>query len=663
MNALRRTFDRLERATARLWKIIVYQVLIAVAVFAAWRVLQSPSTMGFFVFELGVALATGFFLRLRVDVREGPSSPRGVRAPASKPEDSASKVTEKGGTRDIDAKLGSGVLLSDPRSRGRRVFLVLSCFYFVVLGLAFLDLSRSLYAASLQFYVLVAIGAGVLAANVYLSGETRVAPLLTQIVILAALLKYHFQFLNPTAYTSDSFLFYNGLLAMAATGRVPVSLGHYYFFPGFATFAYAGSTIAGVPLELFSAFASLSQIVMIPLVYLLGRYLTNRRMGLFASLFVVFAIYTFLFTQTGPAYYGIAFVFLAIYAAMRTASEGGREWFVIFWFAAITALFSHPVNALILALILALRALTARTARGTARQGTPSVAPALSYAVAYGAYLVFAAYTAFDLFVRSFLVVDYAPPLATVPVPALERSQLFVYQSALAPLGLAIPVFFAAFAILARGGISKSEHRFLVVLGAVFLLIPGTEFLGENFKLQSSRMLVYLAVPLVLLAAFGLMSFFRPRAISRPAAAGVLVLFFVLGFVASSSYLAQDDSRAVYTDVPATPAHITLSALAERQYLNLTPRGSTIFLDFASSRYFANSDRSRFPLSGHTTPDLAFFQQDDGSGFVVLDEHYMAYGMPSSGTFYDIGALTARLGDQPSARLYDSGTISIYYVP
>jgi|GEM_PF-3303866 len=654
------------RAMTTFWERLLYQAALLVTAVTAWRVLRSPSTMTFFAFELGAALSAGLFLHLRHDApRLHDEKPMRIRRRPTNGDPHQFAGTDPASRRGAPERKSLEPDGSSPLSpRYGRAFFGLSGVFFVVVAVAVLDLSRSIYTASLQFYALLGIAAGVLALNVYTNRGDRSASLLVQIVILGALLKFYFFYLNPYVYTSDNVLHFNGLRDLATQSYIPASLGHYYFFPGFVTFAYEGVRVTGAPLELFGAFGFISQMAIIPIIYLIGRRIASPKVGLLASMFILFAIYTFEYVHAGPTHYGITFVFLAMYAAIRIESDSGRTWFVVFWLSAMAAMLSHPINALILALVLAVRALRHRTGDlASVPTRASSIGSGLAYVVTYISYLAFVAYTAFDLFVRTFVVVDYAPPLASTPSVTLERSALFVLQSALAPIGIAIPVLLAGYSVPARLGMQKSEHGFLTILGAIFLLIPGFEILGENFKLQSSRMLIYLAIPLVFLAAHGLVIMSRGEAPARRSATLVLALFVALGFVASSSYLAQNDSRVVYTDVPFVPTHLSESAASSRRFMDLIPMGSAVYLDLGTGRYFENSGRARDALVGRNTLDLVFFQEMGGSGFVVLNDEYLAYGTPSTGSFYVIPRILERLQDQSAVQLYDSGTVRILYVP
>src|SRR3990172_8356456 len=63
------------RRSSTAWKVILFQALLLVAAVTMWAVLRSPSTITFFAFEVGVALAGGFFLSLRAGRRRARRRP------------------------------------------------------------------------------------------------------------------------------------------------------------------------------------------------------------------------------------------------------------------------------------------------------------------------------------------------------------------------------------------------------------------------------------------------------------------------------------------------------------------------------------------------------------------------------------------------------------
>jgi len=651
--------------SSKVMQVVLLQVFLALAAVTAWAVLRSPSTTTFFAFEIGVALVGGLFLGLRhPQSKSDPVLTNGVTLELL-PEHPRRNVQDRNAPPNVPARAGFAETDIDeiPWQSGKRMFVATSSLYFIALSMAFLDLSRSLNVASIHFYAYAGFAAGVLALNIYMNGESRPGQLLLQVMLLGALLKFHFLFLNPYVYTSDTYLFYLGLLDLSSTGSLPLSLGHYFFFPASATFAFSTMSIAAVPFELYVGAGFVAQLSMLPVVYLIGRQIASRSVGLFASMFVLLSIYGFLFTYASPTHYGLFSLFLALYAAIRIGNEGSRVWFAVFWVAAIAAMLSHPVNALVLGLVLTVRVLGTRIAGGGVRLRRSSFTPALSYAIAYGSYLAFIAATAFDLFVRTFFVVRDAPPLATIPAATLERTPLFIIQSMLAPFAIILPIFFAAYSLLRRRGMSRTDHSFFVALGAAFLVIPGLEILGENFKLQSSRLLIYFAIPFAFLGAHGLVSLVRGTKRVGRAASLVIGLFVVCGFLAPSSYLTQNGLHALYTDVPFRTIHVTETALANRQFLALTPTGSIIFMDAGSLRYFDNSLRTRDALTGRSVVELSFFQASGGTGFVSLNVDLLPYGVPGAGSLYDSEAIQIQLRSLQASLIYDSGKVQVYYVP
>jgi len=364
-----------------------------------------------------------------------------------------------------------------------------------------------------------------------------------------------------------------------------------------------------------------------------------------------------------PSIFGFVFLLWAIYALVRIHRLGSRVWLAIFWIFALATMFSHPINALILAVILIVR-LISFLYTGSRRSALQAMrVPALSYPITCGAYLTFIAYISFDLFVRAIFAPSEAGVLATTGgTGVLERSTAYFVETAVAPLSIAIIFFFATFGAFSRGGMLQVEHRFLVLLGVVFLAVPGIEVGGGNFATQSTRFLIYMILPLALVGAQGVSSLRRHLRKSPRTTAGIASIFLVLAFVASSSYLTFNDVRDMYPGIPAIPTHVSASALASRAFLNMGNQDYPVFLDFGTFHWFGRTDRTRNPLP-MPTPTLDLLNESDHKALVLLNEEFLAYGSIRIGGFYDLAQVQTLLADSQAWLIYDSGTVRVFVLP
>jgi hypothetical protein len=715
----------------------LFQFGLLATLFTAWRTLQSPSTMNYFLLESAVAATLGFFLYGRsgehdVSAHRAAASSAGTSQDRSTPSELSTTYAQErsisaGGIDRIQSmerdqlrslveegrelvgrpqSLGLDVrfyeealirarsassrgksakairilrqsnsrlhaLLGDPAAEDRTVSITSVRRGFAALGIAFFlfvaygiwVLSRSLYTAPIEFYLAIAGAAGVVAVSAYLCGQFRPMGVLVQIFLLAVLLKFHFFYLNPYVYASDAFYQFGGVLGIATTGYVPGDLGHYTYFPGFSTFSGEGASLLGLPIVLFGAIALVAPLVSVPVSYLIGRRVADSRMGLFAALLTTFSVFGFLTTHYTPALYGFPFLLLAIYSVIQLRAHGEDLWLLVFWLAALAALFSHPINALLLALILLVRFVYFgyRKQPRSARRSTTT--PALAYSIALGTYLAYVALVSFDFFVQTLFAPTYSPPLVTAPTEVLQHTTLYVYQTAMAPVGLAVTTFMVGYGVLSTVGIRREEQRFFVLMTVAFMALPAFEIAAENFKTQSSRFLVYLAIPLAFLGAQGIARMARLIRNPRRAAAFVVVLFVALGFFASTTYLTNNDTRFLFSDVPASTTHITQNALAGRGFLALVKPGTTIYMDGSTLDYFEDSNRAPDALTGQYVLPLNQLLTPESGTYVVLDRHFIAYGDPSKGTFYNMERVEALL-DQAGANLvFDAGTVQVFFLP
>ncbi len=640
---------------------VLFQVAMFGTAFAAFRLLESPSTQTFSIFESALAATTGIFLRGRA--AESDRTPDDIGNPRA-PGVAEGGVPDRGPLRTQPITQTMPWLMNG-RDASTRAYLVLSSVFFVLIAIALWILSEGLYVAPAAFYVFIAGSAGAAALNAYWSGNRRPVGVLVQIMMLAALLKFHFFYLNPYVYTSDGFLHFKGTEVIASSGHVPQTLGHYFFFPAYHVFGFVGVSIGGLPASWHGATTFLAQLTTIAIAYLIGREIANPRVGLFAAILTVFSLFFFLSVTPVPSLFGLPFLFLSIYALVRVQKRGGRGWYAVFWISALGTLFSHPINALVLLLALLLRFVQFYLVRQRTGESRGPMIPFLSYGVVYAAYLSFIAIVSFEDIVRAFVpsADGLAPALATAPGAALQTSGSYLLMSAVAPSGFAFLFFFAAYGMLSSRGISPLERQYIVMLGLAFLLLPALEFVTENYRTQSSRFLLYITIPLVLIGAHGAESLTRGHRGTRRATNTVLILFVVFSFVSASSYLTSNDGRDLYSSVPVMPIHITESALSSREFVASAADGSRVYMDFGSWLYFDNNARARNALKGFDVDLIDGFAGRPGPAFVMVNDEFLAYGNPYVGRLYDAKSLRASLEDAQASRIFDAGVVQVYLVP
>jgi len=612
----------------------LFQVTLAGTALAAFRFIQSPSTLNAFVAESAIGITAGVFLHGRLVAGANP-----LRVP--------------------DAGLSSAAGEATQSRRGAdRANLALTSAFFVLVGLAVLVLSSAIYVAPVAFYGIAAVAAGALALNAQLNGETKPNWVLGQIMVFAILMKIHFFYLNAYLYSSDAFYHFQIVRAIEATGHIPGNAGHYSYFPDFHAFGFAGSLVTAAPLTWYGTFTFVSQLATVPLAYLIGRDVGGHRAGLFAALLLSLSVFFFLSAGYVPSLFGSVFLFSAIYAVLQLRRTRRMHWLGVFWISAAATLFSHAISALVLFIALLVALVSFSVPNRTARRSHEPSIPAISYGVLVAVYLAFVALSTFEQFVE----VVFSPPdtdapaLATNPTRYLQTTDLYIFQSVLAPSGFVLLFFLATFGGLWFSRLRQQERRFLTLLGIAFILIPAVEIVAGSFRTQSSRFLLYMTIPLVLLGGLGVV---RAGPI-RPSRTFPVVAF---GFVSASSYLTNSDSRELYSDIPAQTTHITDSTLASREFLTRTDGRIPLYMDRGSLNYIGNTNRARDALRNLDTYTLDELNSTTTNCMILLNWRLIHYGSPYTGSFYDIGAIETVIAQSGASRLYDSGSVQIYMIP
>jgi hypothetical protein len=619
----------ISRSPKRRGVTLLLAACVAGTLLTAYRYVVTPSTLNAFAFETAVSITLGLTVAVVLSRKTRPAhGDSWVLAPGSK----------------------------------QSVFL-LSALFLIIIGTAVLLLSRSAHVATTYFYVTVASAAGVVTVDAFTNGKHRSGRVLLEIVVLSAVVKFHYFYLNPYVYSSDSFLQYAGVSAIQSTSHVPASLGYYLYFPGYAIYSAVSTLLTTVPVQLHSAFVLLSTIGSIPLAYLVGRKIGDKIVGLLAALFTVFTTFFFGITTSNPGLFGIPFILAAIYALFQGNSGSRVSWITLFWMCALAALFSHPVNALLLFMMLAAWSAHGFVSRRSGSTTISSFAPALSYGVVYGGYLVMVALNAFTIFVTSFSSTGYVPPLATLSAPGLQSDPRYVWESLLAPLGTCIMFSLSAIAVTLRWTAGSFEFRFVSLLAAIFLVSPSFEFVVGSFRLQSSRFLVYLMIPIPMLAACGAKSVLDASRSRKKTLASLAVTITVCAFLASSSYLTHNDDRSIYPDVPVLPIHITEAARMSRSFMERMHQGSTIYLDLGSFQYFANNSRAIDALGRLNTLKLHQLEGVPNEAIVSINLRLAAYGDAEIGDFYELDAIEEAYRMSDGALVYSNGESMMYWAP
>ena len=544
-----------------------------------------------------------------------------------------------------------------PRSR----VLGLALAYVVSMTMAVWLLRESSYVPSSLYYVTLSLAVAFVGMEVVLwspVGKRATILILLQVISIGALIQISFAWLNPNSVVADLYFDWLGIEAVLQSGNVPELLGYFFYFPSFHVLNSAMTEVAGAGIGVYLLFNHLLMIVAVPAIFLLAGEIVSHRKALVSALLLLVSSFFFLSAAVLPVLLGASIMLLATYTLLRYEKTRSRRWAAAFWVLAVFVFFSHPVNALIFSVVLAVFWINNRLHR--TRPGA-FTEPTATYGVAYLGYLIFMAASAFRIFVESLFESGPRYYFARVaPLPGVSVPPIFYAQTLLSTLGFSVLFLLATVALLSWLFKGNPGRRF--VLGTVIALVAvptGIVLLGRGpYGLQAARTLLYISILLVIPAASGLVYLagrMRGR-ILRPAM--VAIVLFAVATLSSTSYLTGSGSRVLSDSIPIQTTYVTDSMLVVGDFLDRIPTTTPIALDPAMAFFLApwgsglTYSVTPYPIAH---PSLVAFSTGFGNASVtfVLSDLYLSnsgYEAPD----------TSSLDAMSVLRVYDNGNVRVY---
>jgi hypothetical protein len=483
--------------------------------------------------------------------------------------------------------------------------------------------------------------------------------LLLQIVAFGMIERASFPLLNPLSVFSDVYFDWSGIRIIAISGRIPQSLGYFAYFPAFHVLNAVLVDIVGADIFTYFLLNNLLLVLAIPLAYLVASKFISRDAALISSLLLALSVFFFLQAAVLPVLLG-ATIIIASFGALLTFHQiPSRRFWLIFWLASIFVFFSHPVDALVLAVILSVFWLSrSRTALSSRPKG---VTPAISYLVGYLGYLSFVAVSAFKILVASLF--ESGPKYYFAQSYPGPYPSEFVLQALFSTLGTAAlfgPAIFALFYWFHQGNWAQ---RYLAWIASALVAIPGVITLSGRgpYGLQAARTLLFLSLFLVFPAAYGLirLTMVLGRTYTKVAVLGIVL--FMVSFSCTTSYITGSGYREVSDSVPIQPTHVTNSMLAVRSFLERIPQLSPLSMDPALGTFISPAGSglgyfvTPFPIHHDAIVPFDLALGNSSSG-LALSSEYLS----------NLGYRSAQLAGIESAyliRAYDDGGVTVYLPP
>ena len=467
---------------------------------------------------------------------------------------------------------------------------ILDLIFVFLLFLIMISLRNVLYVKPLSYYILTSLAVTVVGLQILLSPKIQITKILTQILSLAAIIRFSFPMINPYLIGWDAYWHYNQIAKLIVSGGLDPSSGHYYYYPFLHIVNTVPSLLLGLSERLLNWIGLFNGLLAILFIYYIVRELSGERAGLMGAL--ILSISTLhIYKSSGFSRPEMTFILFSLLAILKAPSYNiSRSW-VLFWIAAISVFFIHPTATMTLIAVLAGNFILKNIwSYSKSAQYAVKITPFVSYTIGYVAYLMFVHYSMFvDMVQIMFIPDEEIVPLITLlsEEAATKISNIYYIESYLSFLGMSIILFLGVIGCL-RWFSELSSEKLTVILGIAFVyLLPVYYVLADVFEAQPSRFLVFGNVLTIIPASVGVLIFFNTIKGSRVA---ITLFLLIFSFFSLVSHLAGDDNGILNKELFFSQRHATESIIATYPFISEV-KSEPMFVDDEAIRYLYKGER------------------------------------------------------------------------
>lgn len=544
-----------------------------------------------------------------------------------------------------------------------RFFKLSSTIIFIIISLSLFLLKNTPYTKPLIYYILISLGIVIIGMEIFFMklSKNHSNGILLQILGIGSVIRFSNFIIHPYIYASDPYYHYYNAMTLIKTGFLSIEFGHYYFYPVHTIFNGASTILGNLDSTLFLLPATISIIFSIILVNLIGKSLFNNQIGLLAALFLIFGNFYFPSPSYQPTLFGINLLLLAIYSIIHISRTNQKSWWAIFWLSALSTLFVHPVNTLVLLIFLGINFILDNVYNN--KEMRIRNAPFLSFMVMYIAYLIFVSSPIFTSIVNGIFIPEYVPALTTTISKNVTPSSTYIVEMFTSYVGNSSKLFLLVPAIFLVMRKPTKEKLVISIFLIILNFIPLFEVIRGSFNLQSTRILLYFDVIVVFLLGYGFYELVTSIKSRRTKFIIIFICLSIMSFFSLTSYLFGDENEIFSKELPIQTLFTTDSTLASHNYLIRIPSGNNISMDYGTSSYIFGPE-NRAPLVLH---NLNFNQFDIDSSmnntYIIINYNTMPKGTFTNSGLRKFGRSMLDVNFeymQGISKIYSNDIISIY---
>ncbi|MDP2218375.1 MAG: hypothetical protein Q8J68_13945 [Methanolobus sp.] len=475
---------------------------------------------------------------------------------------------------------------------------ILQITFFCSITIIVLILNNVNYVKPLVYYVFVGIAAVSVALQIALKSKVTTKDvfsiLVFQILVLAVIIRASSLFLSPFHIGIDTHQFhYPHISQIIDSGYLSTKAYHYYHYPFFHLIQSIFGLLVGFSISHFKLLNLSHSLILIPIGYLIGTTLLDKKAGLMCSLlFSLSTMNIFIMLFSTSKIGGTCLLFLSFYFLLKQIELPNINILFLFFLSTIGLFFWHPEISASLFFIL----FSYLIVKIYFLKTLSNYSLFLLYSVFFISYQMYVSINLFNRIVESFFFIniDQTPNLIQNVAEELI-SMDFILQLFVSYLGISLPFFLVTYSILKKGK-AIPKKVFLKLSLLLVCLIPVAGVFSDNFGLNPARLLTYISlISLIIVSSsiFVICNFKRKRTICV-----FTLVFFIFTIFSVSSYIAGDGSEIYNDNIPIRIIHTTEANVVTNTYINskipedsiITTDSTTVGLSNFKQKVITSSD-------------------------------------------------------------------------
>lgn len=529
---------------------------------------------------------------------------------------------------------------------------LLKIIFFLNISIILIILYHSIYTKGILYYLFISSLATIVLIQILIKPKNindNFFILFFQIIPIALISVGSSYFINPYLIGPDSPWHFYYIQQIIDYAQNTLSAEHYYYFPLYHLIQAVNAIIINhFSTYTFELLNLLVFTICLPIVFLIGKALFNKKVGLISALlFSIFSSSIYLGIFNIGKIGGVVLFLLILYILIKRKKNNNFNYTILLFLSLIGVLFWHPEISIAVLIILGANVLSEFI-----MESRIDFISLTLFSVLFISYLVYVDTLLFTNIIQ-LLFVEPTGPTQTTQIVSKSLTLNILIQYSWSFIGIAASSFFISF--IGFSWLSKlDKFKSLILFCLVgFVIFGGLSLISGNFGLDPERSLLYYSTLTIFIFAYGIFKIFKSK--QEKILPLLVILFFIFTLASTSSYFTGDGSNILNNQLSKQTLFTTQSNLETNKFLEKTPLESNITGDSDSLRYLTNPILGFYNLPNRNFYSFTTINITNSSYFLINTPNLLRLNWENTENGKTLNNLTSEKN-----LLYNNGEVKIY---